>query len=227
MNFLNRLVSIFTAPARVFDDIREQRVAWWQPWLMVSVFYMIITYVGLPIQRAVLELNPSGIPTDQLDKQLEIMQKAGFIWVLMAPIGVLLVSAVVSGLTYMIVTLVSGQATFKQYFTLAFFADLIAMVGQFVSVIVVRARGLDQIMVPEDARFSLSLRALAPPDSAMLKGLFGSVEFFSLWSFVILTMGLMHVFGMKRGQALAVVIPIWLVYVVMLILGEKFGGMGA
>jgi hypothetical protein len=31
---------------------------------------------------------------------------------------------------------------------------------------------------------------------------------------------------MKRSQALGVVIPMWLIMVVMLILGEIFGGMG-
>jgi hypothetical protein len=34
------------------------------------------------------------------------------------------------------------------------------------------------------------------------------------------------VFGMSRGQAIAVLIPLWLIYVVMLVLGEVLGGMG-
>jgi hypothetical protein len=120
----------------------------------------------------------------------------------------------------------SQRATFKQYLTLNFFSSIPAMIGQLLSVVIIRLRGLEGIMGPEDARMSFSLRALAPPDSAPMKGLYGGVEFFTIWSLVLLVMGLMSVFGMKRSQALGVVIPMWLIMVVMLILGEIFGGMG-
>jgi membrane protein, antimicrobial resistance system len=226
MNFVNRFVAIFVSPTRVFEDIRERRVGWVQPWLMVAILYMLVTYLGLPIQRALLELNPAGIAPDQIDKQIEVMDKLGFVWVLLAPIGVLFVSLVVSGLTYIVVTIMSREATFKQYFTLSMFTDVIAILGQLVSVAVVRLRGVDAIADVEEGRFSLSLRTLAPPDSSLLKGLLGSFEFFTLWSFVLLVLGLMHVFKMTRAQAVAVIVPIWIVYVVMLVLGEAFGGMG-
>jgi hypothetical protein len=74
---------------------------------------------------------------------------------------------------------------------------------------------------------SFSLRTLAPPDSALLKGVFGSFEFFTIWSLVLLALGLQRVFGMNRGQAIAVLIPIFLIYVIMLIMGEVFGTMGS
>ncbi len=226
MSFIGRFSSIFTAPTRVFDDIREGRVGWKQPWLMVSILYMIITYLGLPIQRAVMEINPGNLPPETLDQQIEMMDKLGFVWVLLAPIGILLVTLVVSGVSYILVTIMSQRATFKQYLTLSFFTDIIAMLGQLIAVIVVRMRGVDQIMGVEDARVSLSLRMLAPADSAVMRGLLGSFEFFVLWSFVVLVMGLTHIFGMSRAQAIAVLIPIWIIYVGMLIAGEVFGGMG-
>jgi len=38
-------------------------------------------------------------------------------------------------------------------------------------------------------------------------------------------MGLRRVFGLSLGAAIACVIPVWLLYATMSILGEMFGGM--
>jgi hypothetical protein len=155
-----------------------------------------------------------------------MMESFGWLWVLLAPLGVLVLQLIVAGLTYIMVTIMSQKATFKQYLSLSFFTGIPAMLGQVLSVVVLRLRGLERIMGPEDARMSFSLRALAPADNAILKGVFGSIEFFTLWSLVLLALGLQRVFGMSRGQAIAVLIPLWLIYVVMLVLGEVLGGMG-
>ncbi|MDH4037034.1 MAG: YIP1 family protein [Candidatus Krumholzibacteria bacterium] len=226
MTFINRFVSMLTAPSRVFDDIRESRVGWKQPWLIISVMYMVLTFLSLPIQVALLELNPQDVSPEILDQQIRMVDSFGWVWVVLTPLGVLVMQLIVAGLTYILVTIMSQRATFKQYLSLNFFAGIPAMIGQLLSVVLIRTRGLERIMGPEDARMSFSLRALAPPDSAALKGLYGGVEFFTIWSLVLLAMGLSRVFGMSRAQAIGVVIPLWLIMVVMLILGEIFGGMG-
>ena len=227
MTIATRFVSMLTAPARVFDDIREGRVGWVQPWIIISVLYMIVTLLGLPVQIALMELNPKNLPADMLDQQIRLMQMPlGLIWVALTPVGVLLIQMIVAGLTYLLVTILSQRATFKQYLSLSFFTGIPAMLGQLLSVAILRARGLERIMGPEDARMSFSLRALAPPDSAVLKGVFGGFEFFTIWSLVLLGLGLQRVFGMSRAQAVAVLLPLWLIYVGMLILGEAFGGIG-
>lgn len=226
MTIINRFVSILTAPARVFDDIREGRAGWRQAWLIISVMYMLVTWLGLPIQVALIELNPQNLDAEALDPQIRMMESFGWLWVVLTPVGVLLMQLIVAGISYILVTILSQRATFKQYLTLNFFTGIPAMIGQLISVIMIRMRGVEEIMGPDDARMSFSLRALAPQDSAVQKGLFGSVEFFTIWSLVLLALGLQRVFGMSRTQAIAVLVPIWLIYVAMLIMGEVFGGMG-
>jgi hypothetical protein len=212
---------------RVFDDIRDGHVGWRQPWLIISVLYMVVTFLGLPVQLALMELNLQNLPADSLDTQIRMLESFGWIWVVLTPVGVLLMQLLVAGLSYILVTILSQRATFKQYLSLSFFTGIPALLGQLISVVMIRMRGLDQIMGPEDARMSFSLRTLAPPDSALLKGVFGSFEFFTIWSLVLLALGLQRVFGMNRGQAIAVLIPIFLIYVIMLIMGEVFGTMGS
>ncbi len=223
MTFFKRLIWIFSAPNKVFDDIRERRVTWVQPWIIASLIYMVITWIAMPIQRAVLEVHPT-LTSEQIDAQLDMMDRFGFMWVVLAPAGLLIITFIMAGISYIAVTLSTRAATFKQYLTLSFFTGIVGMMGQLVSSIIIRARGLDNIASPEDAQMSLSLRALAP-DNPVVRGLFGSVEFFAIWSLVLLAMGLMRVFGMKRGQAIGVSVLLWILYAGMVILGESFGGM--
>jgi Yip1 domain len=224
MNFLNRLVWIFVSPHRVFDDIKERRVSWVQPWILASLFYMLVTWIMMPIQAALLEIN-AELTAEQIDQQLEVMDRFGFMWIILAPAGALLITVVMAGLSYIAVTMASRAATFKQYLTLSFYTGIVAMVGQLISSIIVRVRGLDVIEAPADAQVSLSLRVLAPEGNAVLRGLMGSIEFFALWSLVLVAMGLMRIFGMSRGQSIGVAVMLWILYAATVIIGEIFGGM--
>jgi hypothetical protein len=225
MQFLRRLLWMFSSPARVFDDIKENRVHWVQPWLILSVLYVVITWIGLPVQRALLELNPGNLPTEQLDQQLEMVDKYGPAQLVFAPALVLIMGLILAGISYVLVTVLSRAATFKQYFTLTLFTSIIGAVGYLLTTAVVRLRGTENIMEPGDAQFSLSLRVLAPEDSAALKGLLGTFEFFAIWGFILLVMGLRRIFGMSLGAAIACLIPVWLISAALAIVGELFGGM--
>jgi hypothetical protein len=223
MDFLKRLVWIFVSPNRVFDDIRERRVSWWQPWFVVSLFYMVITWMSLPIQTALAELNPE-LTTEQIDQQVQFTEQFGLIFVALSPVGALLFTLLVAGLSYIAVTIASRAATFKQYLTLIFFAGIVGVIGSLVSTVMVRARGLENITGPVDAQMTLSLRTLAP-DNAVLRGVLGSFEFFAIWSLVLVVMGLMRIFGMSRAQSIMVAVVLWIISAIGLVLNEVFTGM--
>jgi hypothetical protein len=100
------------------------------------------------------------------------------------------------------------------------------MAGQLVTAIVVRMRGLERIAGPEDAQWSLSLRALAADAGPVVRGFLGGIEFFALWSLVVLAMGLQRIFGISRGAAIGIAVLLWFLYVATMVLNEMFGGMG-
>jgi hypothetical protein len=215
---------LFVSPARLFDEIRENRASWLQAWIILSVIYLVITWIGLPLQRVLLELNPTGMPADQLDRQLEMMDKYGKAQLVFAPALVLVTGLITAGISYVLVTVLASTATFRRYFTLSLFTSILPAAGYLLTSSIVRLRGLDNIVEPSDARLSLSLRALAPDGNAALAGFLGTFEFFTLWSFILLALGLRRVFGMSTGAAIACLIPVWLIYAAFAILGEVFGG---
>lgn len=226
MEALNRFVWIFVSPGRVFADIREGKAPWWHAWLFVSVVAIVIGFFALPIQRALAALNPSDLPADQLEKQLEFIDNFGWVQVLITPVVALITAVLLSGVTYVLVSLLSEQANFKKYLAVMLYASCVAVVAQVVSTLVVRMRGVDTIRSAEDAQASLSLAYLLQPDGRVLKGLMGSIEVFGIWSLILVAMGLMQVFGMPRNKALAVVIPLWLVSAGFAIAGQMMSGLG-
>ena len=84
----------------------------------------------------------------------------------------------------------------------------------------------ENITSPEDMHLSLSLRMLAPEASTFLRGLLGSIEFFSIWGLVLVVLGLRSIFGLRTGQAVSCVIPLFIIYAAIAVLSEFFINFG-
>jgi len=220
--FFRRFVSIFVSPTKVFDDIRDSKVGWWQPWLMVSILFVIGSFLMIPANQAVMALNPKMTP--------EMVEKAkafAYMPLIITPVMCLIIGLLASGVSYPVVTMQSKEATFKKFFTLVLFSNLIFSLGYLITAILVRAKGTDSIQSAEDLKLSFSLRMLATEAPPVLRGLLGSIEFFSLWGLALVVLGLKRMFNLRTGQAIACVIPMWIIYVLLSILGEiapTFGG---
>jgi hypothetical protein len=221
MSFFRRFVSIFVSPNRVFEDIRESKVSWWQPWIMVSVLVLVATWLLLPLQAVLLENNPDvGDP----EKAAAMMKVALYVQMVVTPIVVLAASLIVTAISYVVVTLLSKAATFKKYFTLVMFADVVASVGYLASALILRARGFENVTGPADAKAGLSLRFLAPEAGPVVSGLLGSIEFFTVWAWALVILGLRRMFGLGLGAAIGCIVPLWLIYTVLVIVGEFMQG---
>jgi hypothetical protein len=225
MAFINRLQWIFISPNLVFADIKEGKVAWWEPWLWVSIILTVVGYFSLPIQRVVIRMNPSDLTAEQLEKQIELFERFGIFQLLVTPVVLLAVGAAVAGLAYILVSILSAKADFKRFFTLYFYGSVIASLTTVINVLVVRMKGVETLRAPEEAQFSIGLGFMAPTDGAVVKALFSGIEFFSIWSLVVIAMGLMHVFDMPRKHAIYSVIPLWLMSVIVLLIDNVTSGM--
>ena len=219
--FFRRFFQIYVSPTTIFDDIREARVGWWQPWVWVSILFIIGGILTIPAQHAVMLLNPKMTP-----EMAEKMGSVAYFQLIFAPAMVLIIGFLAAGISYPVVTMQSKEATFKKYFTLILFSNLIYALGYVIACVIIRMKGVDNISSPEDLKVSFSLRMLAPEASAVVKGLLGSIEFFSLWGLAIVFLGLKRIFNLRTGQALACVIPLWILYVALSIMGEVFGSFG-
>jgi hypothetical protein len=227
MGFFNRLSWIFFSPARLFEEIKEGNAPWWQAWLWLSIIYVVVGYAAIPINIALVEINPQNLPADQVDQQLAFFEGIGkWLQIGATPLILLLVTLAVSGLAYILVSIFSEKANFKKFFTLSLYTSIVSSLANVIATLVVRMKGVDAIRTAADAKFSIGLGFLAPDEGALVRALLASVDFFAIWSFVLVVMGLMHVFEMTRRQAIYCIIPMWIIYVGMLLLGEVTGSFG-
>ena len=219
--FFQRFIQTYVSPGKIFDDIRESRVGWWQPWIWVSILFLIGGFLTIPAQHAVMMLNPKMTP-----EMAEKMGSVAYFQLIFAPAMVLIIGFLAAGISYPVVTMQSQEATFKKYFTLIVFSNLIYALGYVIACVMIRMKGVDNITSPDDLKVSFSLRMLAPEASPVVKGLLSSIEFFSIWGLTVVVLGLKRIFNLRTGQAIACVIPLWILYAGLSIMGEVFANFG-
>ena len=171
-----------------------------------------------------MELNSRNLTPEQLQQRLEYMDKFGTLQLIGVPVGIILLGLIVGGLSYVMVSILSEKASFKKYLTLYFYGGIVASLSSVLSTMIVRAKGIESIRVPQDAQFSVGLGFLAPADATMVKALLSGIEFFVIWSLVIIAMGLMRVFDMPRRYAVYCVIPLWIIDVLLILVNDLVSG---
>jgi hypothetical protein len=211
-NFFSRLGWLFFSPSKLYADI-GQRSSWWQPWVWVSVFGMIGVYIAHPITVAVIKLNPRNLDPEQLQQTLDALEKFAAVGYLLAPISSLFQALIVAAIGYVVLTIIVEGVDFKRYFTLYLYSNIVVTIGSLLSSFLVRQRGADGIQRTEDAVVSFGLDFLVPEGNKALTTLASSINVFTIWSLVIIALGVMHIFGATRNQGIVAAIPVWLVYV--------------
>jgi len=220
--FFRRLLDLFVSPTKVFDDIRDSRMGWWQPWVWNSILAIVGNWLLIPAQQVMMQFNPKMTP-----ETLAMAAKMAYVQLLFAPAICLIVAFLAAGISYPVVTLQSKEATFKKHFNLILCAQVVFWLGYVITGILLRVRGVDNIQSPEDLRMSFSLRMLAPEANAIVGGLLGSFEFFTLWVLALVVVGVKRVFNLRTGQAVACVIPLWISYAIYMIVVEMITHIGA
>lgn len=212
-NFFSRIGWLFFSPSKLFADITKQP-EWWQPWAWVSLFGLVGVYLAEPITIAVVKLNPSKLDPEQVQQTLEAIEKYMLIGYFLTPISSLIQALIVAAIGYLVLTVIVEGVDFRRFFTLFLYSNVIVTVGSVLSTLLVRQRGTENIQRPEDAAVSFGLDFLVPEGNKALESLASSLNVFTIWSLVIIVLGVMHIFRASRNQGIITAIPIWLVYVV-------------
>lgn len=226
---VKRLLWTFTSPKNLYADIEAGHGGWWEPWIWASLLNAIVAYIGIPLQRRVIELNPNNLPPDQLQKALDAVEKplAKFIGVGSAPIGVLVFGGLFTVISYIAVSVLSEKASFRKHLTLFLHAFIVVSVGILLTNVVLRMKGIENIRSIADLQVSFGPAVLVSAESdKILYSLLSTFDVFSVWSYLLLGAGVMHVFGLSRNRALLVVLPVWLLWVLVALVGTRMGGLG-
>jgi hypothetical protein len=219
-NFVTRFVWTFVSPKPLYDDIAGG-APWWQPWAWASLISMVVAYLSIPVQMQLARLNPSGQPQEQLDQTIEAMEKFGFLGVISTPVALLVIGLIVGGISYVLVNLLAEESSFKKYFTLMFYGNIVVAVGQLLGTLVTRMKGVETIRSIHDAAAPFGPAVLASPDQKILYPLLASLDVFYIWYYALVVAGLVRIFRMSTANAVLAVIPVWLLQVLFALISAR------
>jgi hypothetical protein len=210
---LQILMDVIIAPKAAFESLRVVPT-WGWALLVAVVIAMIGTYLSAPAsQHAAIVETPAKIaamfPDMTAEKrdavvaqQLAIGQafsKFNFLFVLV----ILPIVSLVQALIMLVVNAISrGNGTFKKFFALSVNVAIIYAISTVLLGIIVIIRGGDSFNSLADIFSALpSLALVAPGAGKGLTAFLGSLNVFSIWSTVLMVMGMEIVARIPRGFA--------------------------
>lgn len=218
-----RVVGVLFSPTRTFEAIRE-RPTWLVAILILVVLGTITGYlvVGkLDVEEVVRQsIADSGrqLSEDQLQQAIDIQEKLMPVMSLAGPVVFFPAACLLMALLFwVILNVLGGEFPYKTSFATTIHGLLPNGISSLLTLPVVLSRSeLSYEQVSSGSILASNLAVFAPEESSTaVRSLLASVDIFSIWSLVLLTIGLAVVAKVPRGKAAAVVVGLWVVYILI------------
>lgn len=223
-----RVSNTFTAPSKTFSDIKAGHRSWWLPFLiMVLCGYLMFAAVTTKIgwgQAAenAIRLNPkaqerlSQAPPEQRDMQMKVTRYSmeyGF-----AANPLITLAMVALGSLVLLGTInfgFGGKAKYGSVFAMWMYAGLPGIIKTLLGTIVIYA-GLapESFNINNFAPTNLAV-FLSPDSNHVLYALAGWMDFVTIWSMVLLGIGLATIAGVKRSSGYIAVFSWWVLFMII------------
>jgi hypothetical protein len=224
-----RVTNTFTAPSKTFEDIKRGNKSWWMPFVIIAlVGYILFAAVFLKIgmQQVVdnqIRLDPKAeerlaqVPAEQRAMQTKISVYITEGVFIANPVLVLIVLGLGSLVLWGTINFAfGGKATFGSIFSVWMFAALPGIIKALLGTAVIFAG-----VVPE----SFNIKNYAPTNigaflnpletNKALYALATSLDVITIWTLVLLAIGIAAVSGVKRTSGYIAVFGWWAILVLI------------
>ena len=219
--FIPRFIATLVSPKELYEDI-DRGAHWWQPWAWLSLINIVSAQIFKPIYIHLARLNPNDVPEEQLEQTIEAMDKFWFVGILSTPVQMLILLAMVAGVSYIVLSVLAEESRFKKYLCLTMYASIPVWIGALLGVVVARMKDLSEINNFQDATVSFGPAAFLDPEQKMIYPFLSTLDVFSVWFYALLALGVMHIFRLSGRSAIFVVLPVYLVMVLIEFLRVQF-----
>jgi hypothetical protein len=230
MSQTQRVTSIFAAPSKTFEDIKRGNRSWWLPWvIMALVGYLFFAAVASKITMQTVVDNQMKLASE---KQQEAMAKAPPEQQAMTtkislyvtegifasgPVFLLLIAAVVSLVLWGTINFAfGGKATFGAIFAVWFFANLPSVVKTLLGIVVIYAGGTPETFnIKNYAPTNVAAFLPVMETNKAIYALASSLDIITIWSLILMGMGIAIVAGVKRSSGYMAVFGWWILIVLI------------
>lgn len=233
-----RLIGVLVDPAKTFRALRDNP-AWVVAFLVLLalsavVGYLVVERIDPAAQEAAVRemFEERGMRGAELERQVEaatsINRRIAPFLPVFGVVFSIIAYLVIAGLFLVGARLLGGAIGFKQSLATSLHALMPQAVGALLTIPVVLAQGT---VDPEAAQagnlLPSNLAFLAPEDAHWsLEVLLGSLDFFSLWTLVLLAIGYRIVAGLSRNAAIGLTVTFWLLWIVTKLGFAALGNLG-
>jgi hypothetical protein len=228
---IQRVTNTFIAPSRTFEDIQRGNKSWWLPFVIVALvgyifFAAVYTKVGMAtVSENQIKLNPKAeerlaqATPEQRETQMKISVTVTEIIFAINPLlilgGIALMSLVLLGTVNFIF---GGKATFGGIFSVWIFALLPGILKALLGALVLfMGAPPEQFNIKNYAPTNLA--AFVFPNAAeanqALYSLFSSLDIITIWTLVLLSIGVATVAKVKRTSGYIAVFGWWALLVLV------------
>ena len=213
------LRDVILAPSATFEDVRE-RPRWLVPLLVVAIGTLVASYFMMPLYEEMqrIALTAREMTDEQRAQAMQQMERFKYVGLAFGPIMVAVISALV-GLLLWAWAAISGarEPRYKVAFTAIVYTGVIGILQLIAQAIVVALKGAEQVALEGGPpTFGLALFLERGDMPRILWGLLANVNFFAIWTAVVVAIAGIHAMRMGKGAAYAFAIVMWLVGGVML-----------
>jgi hypothetical protein len=224
-----RVTNTFTAPSKTFEDIKRGNKSWWLPFVIVVIVGYILfgaVYYKIGMQQVVdnqIQLNPKqaeamaqATPAQrEMQEKISLYVTEGIF--IANPAFVLLAGAVIALVLWGTINFIfGGKAKFGSVFTVWLFSALPGVIKVLLGTIVIFAGATpDSFNIKNYAPTNAGAFLNPLETNKALYALATSLDAITIWSLILLGMGIAIVAGVKRTSGYIAVFGWWIIIVLI------------
>ena len=227
---MQRVTYTFSAPSKTFEDIKRGNKSWWMPLLIMAIVgYLFFAAVATKVSMQTVVDNQMKLMSekqqDQMAKaspeQREMSAKIALYTTegifLASPVVVLIVAAIVALVLWGTINFVfGGKASFGAIFAVWFFANLPSILKSLLGIVVIYAGGTPETFnIKNFAPTNVAAFLSVNDTNKALYALASSLDIVTIWSLILMGMGIAIVAGVKRGSGYIAVFGWWALIVLI------------
>jgi hypothetical protein len=227
-NPFERIVGVFTQPVATFQSI-ARKPDWLVPMLLIMAFALVsafLTSEQIDFEQTIRDqMQGREMSEQQREQAVEMgtkMAKFGpYMGLIFLPLMILIAAAVMM-LGH---KLMGGAGSFAQYFSATTYAWFPQMLLSLIVTIVLmfsEPMSINEMLVSAYSNPGFLIDASSNP---VLFAFVTKLDVFTIWSVVLMIIGYSIVSGFSRAKSAAVVIALWVVYILFSLVGPLMGSM--
>jgi cell division protein FtsB len=225
---LQRVTSVFSAPSKTFEDIKRGNTSWWLPFVIfVVVSYLFFAAVSFKVGMPTVVENQMKLASEKQQEQMakmapeqrEMSNKISLYVTegvfIASPIFVLAIAAIVSLVLWGTINFVfGGKAKFGGIFAVWFFSSLPSIFKSLLGIVVIYAGGTPETFnIKNYAPTNVAAFLPVMETNKAIYALASSLDIVTIWSLVLMGMGIAIVAGVKRSSGYIAVFGWWAIVV--------------